>query len=229
MTEHGRIEARGGGRGREWDRERGPDPGSRHDAPEGRHGHEGRGGGRGRWHAARGEGRERLERGLLRYVILDVLRDGARHGYEIIKQIEEQTQGRYMPSAGTLYPTLQYLEDLSFVTASQDEGRKVYRLTATGSAELAQHAEEAGGFWSRFAEPGGSDANQYEVGFLRDALDDLSRTVWSSLRAAIASDETATIRAVRRAVEQCQNEIRDIVAQAGKPRSEDHPPPQGEG
>ena len=227
-TEHPRIGLHGRGRGSERDGERGHGPGPRHGGPEGRPDQEGHGGGRGRWHYGRGEGRERLERGLLRYVILDVLSYEPRHGYELIKQIEERTQGRYMPSPGTLYPTLQYLEDLGFVDASQDEGRKVYRLTTNGSAELEQHAEETRGFWARFAASGGTDANQYEVSFLRDALDDLSRTVWSSLRAAMSSADTATIRAVRRAVEQCQNEIRDIVAEAGRPHSEGNPRPQDE-
>jgi DNA-binding PadR family transcriptional regulator len=165
---------------------------------------------------------------MLRYVLLDVVSNGPRHGYEIIKQIEEQTGGRYTPSPGTLYPTLQYLEDLGFVTSSQDEGRKVYSITGGGTAELEQHAEVVSGFWSRFAEPSATGSNQYEVSFLRDALDDLSRTVWSSLRAAMAGGDTATIRAVRQALEQCQNEIRDIVAQAGQPQSEGTQLQQGE-
>ena len=227
-TAHARIQAHGRGRWSEQDMDRGQGPGPRHEAPEGRHGHEGHGGGRSRWNHGRGEGRERLERGMLRYVILDVLSNGPGHGYEIIKQLDEQTQGRYTPSPGTLYPTLQYLEDLGFVTSNQDEGRKVYSLTAGGKAELEQHSEVVRGFWSRFEEQSATGANQPEVSFLRDALDDLSRTVWSSLRAPIAGDDTATIRAVRQAVEQCQNEIRDIVAQAGRPRSESNKPQQGE-
>ncbi len=227
-TAHARIEAHGRGRWSERDIEGGRGSGPGHEAPEGRHGHEGHGGGRGRWNHARGEGRERLERGMLRYVILDVLSNGPGHGYEIIKQLDEQTQGRYTPSPGTLYPTLQYLEDLGFVNSNQDEGRKVYSLTASGKAELEQHSDVVSGFWSRFDEQSATGANQPEVSFLRDALDDLSRTVWSSLRTAIAGDDTATIRAVRQAVEQCQNEIRDIVAQAGRPRSESNQPQQGE-
>jgi DNA-binding PadR family transcriptional regulator len=222
------IAARGRGHWRERDMERGPGPDPRHGGPEGRPGHEGHGSGRGPWNHGRGEGRERLERGMLRYVILDVVSTGPRHGYEIIKQIEEQTQGRYTPSPGTLYPTLQYLEDLGFVNATQDEGRKVYSITPGGQAEREQHAEAVAGFWSRFAAPGATGANQYEVNFLRDALDDLSRTVWSSLRPAMAGDDAATIRAVRQAVEQCQNAIRDIVAQAGTPRIAGNQPQQNE-
>lgn len=228
LDEAARIAARGRGRWGEAGMDRGPGPDPRHGGPEGRHGHEGHGPGRGRWGHERGEGRERLERGMLRYVLLDVVSNGPRHGYEIIKQIEEQTGGRYTPSPGTLYPTLQYLEDLGFVTSEQAEGRKVYSITASGTAELEQHAEVAAGFWSRFGEQGATGANQYEVNFLRDALDDLSRTVWSSLRPALAGDDTATIRAVRKAVEQCQNEIRDIVAQAGPQRGEHNTPQQGE-
>src|SRR3982074_1418623 len=82
----------------------------------------------GRGHGGHG-GRERLERGMLRYVILYVLRDGPKHGYEVIKHLEERTGGFYSPSPGTLYPTLQYMEDLGLVKSDQDEGRRVYQLT----------------------------------------------------------------------------------------------------
>ena len=166
---------------------------------------------------------------MLRYVLLDVVSHGPRHGYEIIKQIEEQTGGRYTPSPGTLYPTLQYLEDLGYVTSSQEEGRKVYSITAEGTAELEQHAGVPHDLWARFAEHAATGAKHYEVKFLRDALDDLNRTVWSSLRVAMAGDDTATVRAVRKAVEQCQNEIRDIVAQTGQPRNKGNTPQLGEG
>src|SRR5262245_37807364 len=60
----------------------------------------------------RGPGRrEPMERGVLRYLILDALVDGPKHGYEVIKRLEERTEGEYAPSPGTVYPTLQLLED----------------------------------------------------------------------------------------------------------------------
>ncbi len=106
------------------------------------------------WGGPGGHHRDRMERGLLRYVILNVLSDGPKHGYEIIKTLEERTGGRYAPSPGTLYPTLQYLEDLGLVTSDQEEARRVYKLTDAGRTELDQHTREIEGFWSRFSDRG---------------------------------------------------------------------------
>lgn len=169
-------------------------------------------------------GRERLHRGMLRYVILSVLRDGPKHGYEIIKHLEERTHGRYSPSPGTLYPTLQYLEDLGLVLSNQDEGRRVYQLTDAGRTELEGHPEVSEGFWSRFKEHMPSSAALHEVSFLKDALNDLTRTVSGSLRNAVYKDDAETIRRVRAAVERCQNDIREIIASAGPAQPESSDP-----
>ena len=63
--------------------------------------------------------RERMERGVLRYLILDALADGPKHGYEVIKRLEERTHGEYIPSPGTVYPTLQLLGDQGLVRAAR--------------------------------------------------------------------------------------------------------------
>ncbi len=208
----GGIGLRGRGRPHDADGERGHGPGPRRGGGGGEFpNHDGHRRGGGRFGGPPGEGRERLERGMLRYVILDVLAQAPRHGYEIIKQIEEQTQGQYAPSPGTLYPTLQYLEDLDLVSANEGEGRKVYQITDTGRTELAERADSVNSFWDRFKEQELTASIQHEVEFLRDALDDLSRTVWNSLRIAMAGGDTKTVRNVRATIERCQNEIREIV------------------
>lgn len=204
---------------------------------QGHHGHGffgGRGGGHGRDHfggrhgggwggfgpgGPGGPGRERLERGMLRYVILDLLRDGPKHGYEIIKYLEERTDGRYSPSPGTLYPTLQYLEDLALVRSDQEEGRRVYQLTDAGRAELEEHSHFAQDFWSRFHERVPSGATLQEINFLKDALHDLTRTVGRSLHSAIFTGNPDTIRRMRQTLERCQNEIREIIGQAASTQS----------
>ncbi len=156
---------------------------------------------------------------MLRYVILSVLRDGPKHGYEIIKQLEERTQGRYSPSPGTLYPTLQYLEDLELVQSNQEEGRRVYQLTDKGKSELDEHSDLADGFWSRFSDHTPPGAALHEVNFLRDALNDLTRTVGGSLRSAIFNGDVETIRRIRLALESCQNQVREIIAQGASTKS----------
>jgi DNA-binding PadR family transcriptional regulator len=157
----------------------------------------------------------RARRGALRYLLLDTLRDGPKHGYEIIKAFEERTQGGYSPSPGTVYPTLQYLEELGLVRADQETERRVYRLTEAGTAELEAHAEEVKAFWSDFAAFTPSAANQHEVGFLHNELEDLMRTIWQGLPTALHRDNPETIRRIRQAVEQCKNEVRRIITEPG--------------
>jgi DNA-binding PadR family transcriptional regulator len=163
----------------------------------------------------RGGRHRRAKRGEARYVLLDALRDGAKHGYEIIKTLEERSAGQYVSSPGTVYPTMQYLEELGLVRAGQEGERRVYNLTEAGRAELDAHAEHVDAFWGRFAARSVAETSRHEVGFLQDALDDLARTAWGGLREAIERDEQLTIRQARQAVERCQNEIREIITQRG--------------
>src|SRR5258708_40348837 len=86
----------------------------------------GRGGGRRQWFGA----------GDMKYVILKLLRDKPHHGYEVMKELEERMHGCYSPSPGTVYPTLQWLEEESPVVARDVEGKKVSEITDTGRAFL---------------------------------------------------------------------------------------------
>jgi DNA-binding PadR family transcriptional regulator len=86
--------------------------------------------------------RGRPERGEVRWLILQALQDGPKHGYAIIQAIEQRTKGAYKPSAGSVYPTLQLLEELDQVSATAEGNRKLYALTETGRKELADHAPD---------------------------------------------------------------------------------------
>lgn len=172
-----------------------------------------RGQGRGRRkHGHHGRGRDRARRGDARYILLDALRDGPKHGYEIIKTLEERSAGHYIPSPGTVYPTLQYLEDQGLVRATQEAERRIYQLTEAGQAELDAQTEQVTAFWKRFADQGVAAASQHEVNFLQDELEHLNRIVWTGLHPAIAQGRQETIRRVRGAVEECQTKIREIIA-----------------
>ena len=112
-----------GGHGRRFARgEHGLDP---HRFGRGRHG---RGGGLGRFFA----------QGDLRLVILHLIAEKPRHGYELIKAIEERVGGAYSPSPGVIYPTLTLLEELGYVTVSAagEGARKLHQVTAQGQAFL---------------------------------------------------------------------------------------------
>ena len=81
-----------------------------------------------------------FEQGDLKLVILRLLDEKPRHGYEIIKELEDRSGGRYTPSAGAIYPTLTMLEDLGYAVSTPEEGgKKVYAITDAGRAHLAEH------------------------------------------------------------------------------------------
>lgn len=93
-----------------------------------------------------------FEQGDLKYVILRLLEEKPRHGYEIIKDLEDRFGGAYSPSPGTVYPTLTMLEDLGYAKASQDEGgRKIYSITPEGSAYLKEHSTTVDSIFDRIA------------------------------------------------------------------------------
>src|SRR5258708_28083020 len=89
----------------------------------------------------RGFGRRHFESGDLRFVILHLLAEKPRHGYEIIKAIEDHFGGMYSPSPGVIYPTLTLLEELGYagVAATEEGGKKLYAITDAGRNFLAEN------------------------------------------------------------------------------------------
>lgn len=100
-------------------------------------------------------GRRMFEQGDLKYVILQLLEEKPRHGYEIIKELEERSGGTYSPSPGTVYPTLTMLEDMGYARASTEEGgKKIYEITPEGKAYLAENQSTVNDLFERIAEFG---------------------------------------------------------------------------
>jgi DNA-binding PadR family transcriptional regulator len=109
------------------------------------HGGFGRGG---RHHGGFGEGGEDLMRarrmlvqGDLRLVALALIAEAPRHGYEIIKLLEEKTAEWYSPSPGIVYPTLTYLEEAGYVTAATEGSKKLYTITDEGRSHLESNRD----------------------------------------------------------------------------------------
>jgi DNA-binding PadR family transcriptional regulator len=82
-----------------------------------------------------------FESGEMKFVILRLLKEQPRHGYEVIRALEEKLGGYYTPSAGTVYPTLQLLEDEGYVRVVETEGKKVYHVTPEGERYLEEHRD----------------------------------------------------------------------------------------
>lgn len=89
----------------------------------------------------------------LRLVLLSLIAEQPRHGYDLIREIEERTAGAYAPSPGIVYPTLTMLQDMGLIVESEAPGtRKVYAATMEGTALLAEKKEEVADLLARIAE-----------------------------------------------------------------------------
>jgi len=82
-----------------------------------------------------------FERGDLKFVILRLISKRPMHGYEVMKALEEESKGYYRPSPGSVYPTLQMLEDEGYVTVEKREGKKIHTITDEGAAYLADNED----------------------------------------------------------------------------------------
>jgi DNA-binding PadR family transcriptional regulator len=169
-----------------------------HKHPHGSHGHSSHQGKRG----------GRVRRGESKFLLMDALQDKPKHGYELIKVLEERSGGQYVPSPGVVYPTLQFLEEAGFVGATQEGDRRVFHLTELGQAEIAAHTEEIAAFWAQFVLPDTPSARA-ELGFLEEELEYLERAVRGGLR---GNPDAELVRSVRVALENCRNEVRRLVA-----------------
>src|SRR3546814_11329261 len=98
-----------------------------------------------------GRGRRRMfDGGELRLVLLKLIADDARHGYDLIREIEDLTGGAYAPSPGIVYPTLTLLGDMGSIEEQAAEGtRKQFAITAAGRAHLDENAEEVAALMTR--------------------------------------------------------------------------------
>ena len=147
-----------------------------------RHGH-------GLGFGGRGRRAERIfDQGDLRVVILKLIGDAPSHGYEIIKAIEEQVGGAYSPSPGVIYPTLTLLEELGYVTVESAEGgKKLYRITEAGQAELADKKPMVDAIFARM-----SDLHQRFEGpspRIFRAMQNLGNAIGTRMRGGPVNDE----------------------------------------
>ncbi len=143
------------------------------------------GGGWGQWGGdewgggGRGRGRRRMfDAGELRLVLLKLIADQPRHGYDLIRAIEELTHGAYAPSPGVVYPTLTMLQDMGLIEEAKGEGsRKAFQITADGEAHLAEKKDEVDGLFERLDEVGG-DQRKAGGAPIRRAVGNLLSALW---------------------------------------------------
>jgi len=143
-------------------------------------------------------GRNRFfESGEMRLALLSLLAEGPKHGYQLMKEMQERSGGMYRASAGSVYPTLQQLEDEGMVEAEMQSGRRVYRLTDEGRKELDRDPESVRRIWER--------AERYE-----DWGHSMGPEVWPLLP-SVAALAKASLRAAARVG---TDRVREILERA---------------
>ena len=159
-------------------------------------------GGHGRW---RGRAARLFEQGDLKYVILRLLEEKPRHGYEIIKELESRFGGSYAPSPGTVYPTLTMLEDMGYARVVPEEGgKKIYEITDEGRKHLAEHSTTVNDIFDRIAKfvEGFTDTPMTE---LNQAFQRLARATYKTATTHIREKET--LNKLREIIQRAADEI----------------------
>jgi DNA-binding PadR family transcriptional regulator len=137
----------------------------------------------------------KARRGDVRAAILAVLAEQPMNGYQIIQEIAERSGGVWKPSPGSIYPTLQQLEDEGLVTADAAVGRRTFTLTDEGRAYVAEHADEVSSPWEAMSAPTEDDENG-----LKPLLGQVATAMWQILatgtpeQQARAKDAVAELR-----------------------------------
>jgi len=120
-------------------------------------------------------GAPKVRRGDVRAAILDVLAVEPMNGYQIIQQIAERSHGAWKPSPGSVYPTVQQLEDEGLVEGRDAEGRRLLQLTESGRRYVEEHPEELAATWRTFDEPGADERESHD---LKPVIGQVMSAVW---------------------------------------------------
>ncbi len=147
-----------------------------------------------------------LATGDLRLIALALIAEQPRHGYEIIKVLEEKTAGWYSPSPGIVYPTLTFLEEAGYVTAQAEGAKKLYTITDEGRAHLDQNRDFVDAVLERLAAVGNKIARMRrrfagDEGEGRGRLPPLVRAALENLREVAAQNLTDDAEAEAKIVE----------------------------
>jgi DNA-binding PadR family transcriptional regulator len=146
-----------------------------------------------------------FERGDLKFVILSLLAERPMHGYEVMKALEKESRGTYTASPGSVYPTLQMLEDEGYVTSSEDSGKRVYSVTDEGRVYLEENQGAVDDVFDRVSD--------FTNAFFGDGVKELSSEFRRLARitfegAMRGSNDPETLRRMRDVLEEATAEMR---------------------
>jgi DNA-binding PadR family transcriptional regulator len=138
----------------------------------------------------------RVRRGDVRSAILDVLRtagerEGPVNGYQVIQQISERSDGAWRPSPGSVYPTIQQLEDEGLVESDDERGRRALRLSETGREYVAEHADQLAAVWRPFEREAREEPTSFSG--LKPEIGQVMGAVWQIVTAGSEAQQRAAI------------------------------------
>jgi len=148
-----------------------------------------------------------FERGEMKYVILYLLVDKPRHGYDIIKEMEARFCGFYAPSAGTIYPTLQMLEDQELVRSREEDGKRIYEITEKGKQELEARKEKLDAIWERM-----DSWKNFRMDDLNDLFEDLAELKkFVRMRMHRRGLNAEKLKKIRKIIQTAKDEIVEVL------------------
>lgn len=151
-----------------------------------------------------GRGPRMFDPGALRLVVLGLIAEEPRHGYDIIKALEAKFQGAYSPSPGAIYPMLQMLEEADLVSSTADGNKRLYSITEQGKAYLAENAAELAKINAQIDEA----STQVSGVALGDEVKALNFTVFSRLRSG--SLTAAQAEKAREILKKARRDLEDL-------------------
>jgi len=147
-----------------------------------------------------------FHKGDLKYVILDLLQDKPKYGYEIIRALEEQSHGFYRPSPGAVYPTLQMLEEMGYASSAERDGKKVYTITDEGRHFLDERSDWADEIRNHMSH----HWNTKNFGGIGNIMDEISNLV-ESVRTRISNVEPEKLDRIKQVILKSRQEIETII------------------
>jgi DNA-binding PadR family transcriptional regulator len=158
-----------------------------------------------------------FERGDLKFVILRLVSAKPMHGYEVMQALEEEAGGCYKASPGSVYPTLQMLEDEGYVRCREEGGKKVYEITEDGVKYLDDHGDVVDEIFERI----GSFADRFLGQDTRNLSAAFSRLAQSTFEGAFAWEAgPEVLRKMADALDRVRKEMEDIRRQPEKKEGE---------
>ncbi len=145
-----------------------------------------------------------FDSGALRLVVLGLIADEPRHGYDIIKALEARFQGSYSPSPGAIYPMLQMLEEADLVSSQTTGNKRLYTITDAGTAYLAENRAELDRINAQLDQASG-EIRESAIG---EELQGLRRILHEKLRhGALTAEQSDRLRSILR---QARREVEDL-------------------